>query len=151
MVEVLVALAILGILLTALATAFNASAMNYRQNRGIAEAMNNARQAMARMTALIRTGQPNPADTSTDSCSLLSSSGQDITFRYVSSQKKLYCTVGDVMTQPANVLCDNVTALRFDKTIEGTDVKSVVITMTVTVGDVSETISSAAVVRKNLP
>jgi prepilin-type N-terminal cleavage/methylation domain-containing protein len=141
--EMLIALAIMAVLLTAIATAFNASAMNYRENAGIAEAMNSARNALARMTTLIRTGQPNPANEAVGTCSL---DGGNIVFSYNSAEKKLYYVAGGV----SSVLCDNVTSLTFTKSLAGPDVKSVVIAMTIQIGDVTETFTSAAVVRKNL-
>jgi prepilin-type N-terminal cleavage/methylation domain-containing protein len=143
MAEMLIALVIMAILLTAIATAFHASSMNYRENSGIAEAMNSARNALARMTTLIRTGQPNPANEAVGTCSL---DGGSIVFSYNSAQKKLYYVTGGV----SSVLCDNVTSLTFTKSWTGPDVKSVVISMTIQIGDVTETFTSAAVVRKNL-
>jgi prepilin-type N-terminal cleavage/methylation domain-containing protein len=149
MVEVLIAVTILSILLVAIATAFNASAMNYKENAGIAEAMNSARQALTRMTTLIRTGYPVPADTAANTCSLLTADGQDIVLSYDSAQKKLYyVTASTTDTDP--VLCEHVTAMTFTKSLVAGDVQSVVINMTVTVNGVSETFSAAAVVRKNL-
>jgi prepilin-type N-terminal cleavage/methylation domain-containing protein len=154
MIEMLLSLAILGVLLTAIAVAFNASAINYRQNSGIAEAMNSARQALARMTTLIRTGQPSSAIEAQGTCSLMTAPmpsdnvSHDVSFVLNSGQNKLY--YNDTTASTSNVLCENVTELTFAKTFTGADVKSVIITMTVTIGDVSETFTAAAVVRKNL-
>jgi prepilin-type N-terminal cleavage/methylation domain-containing protein len=55
-VECLIGLAISAILLTALATAFHASVMNYGENEQMYETINNARQALTRMTSKLRTG-----------------------------------------------------------------------------------------------
>jgi type II secretory pathway pseudopilin PulG len=155
MVEVLISLVILGILLTALATAFNASAINYRENHNMSTVMNSARQALDRMTMLIRTGQPDPADTSLTTCTLMTADSKDVTFNFNSGEKKLYYITNDNTTDTDPLLCENVTALKFTKTLgkdsKGIDcVKSVVISMTVRIGDVSETLSAAAVVRPNL-
>jgi prepilin-type N-terminal cleavage/methylation domain-containing protein len=151
MVEVLISLAIMGILLAALGTAFNASAINYRENREISMTMNSARQAMDRMVMLIRTGQPDPADTAAATCTLVAADGTDMTFSYNAGQKKLYCITGG----QNRLLCENVTAMTFAKTtgkdsLNADCVKSVVIAMTVKAGDVSQTVSGAAVVRPNL-
>jgi prepilin-type N-terminal cleavage/methylation domain-containing protein len=143
MVEVLIAVAILSILLVAIATAFNASAQNYKENTGIAEAMNSARQALSRMTSLIRTGQPKPENEAVGTCSF---NGDTIVLSYDSANKKLNYTTGGA----THVLCDHVTAITFTKTLTGADVKSVVINMTISVNGVSETFAAAAVVRQNL-
>jgi prepilin-type N-terminal cleavage/methylation domain-containing protein len=148
LIEVLLSLAILGILLAALGTAFNASAMNYRENRNLSEAMNTARMATDKMVTLIRTGQPDPTDTAANTCRLVTADGTDMTFSYNSTQKKLYCVIGGAN----HVLCDNVTAMTFSKTLSGDAdcVTRVLMSMTVQVGDVSKTVTSAVLVRKNL-
>jgi hypothetical protein len=46
------------VLLTAVAVAFNASIINYRENEDMFWSVNNARQALARMTSEIRIGYP---------------------------------------------------------------------------------------------
>jgi len=148
MAEMLIALVVMGILLTAIATAFNASATNYRENAGIAEAMNSARNVLARMTTLIRTGQPNPAAEATGRCSLITADNHSVVFRYDAGQRTVY--YDDNTAGTSNKLCENVTALTFTKSLTGADVKSIVISMTIQMGDVSETFTSAAVVRKNL-
>jgi prepilin-type N-terminal cleavage/methylation domain-containing protein len=147
-VEVLISLAILAILLTALATAFNASSMSYRENRNIATAMNTARAATDKMVMLIRTGQPDPADTAANTCTLATSDGTDMTFSYNSGQKKLYCITGG----QNYLMCENVSAMSFAKTLssDASCVKSVLMSMTVSIGDVSKTVSAAVVVRRNL-
>jgi Tfp pilus assembly protein PilW len=156
MVEVLISLAILGILLTAIATAFNASAMNYRENSSIAEAIGSGRAALDKMTSLIRTsGNISTASEGASACSLVTADSHDITFSYNSTQKKLYYVTNYSTTDVDPVLCDNVTAMTFTKTLgkdsKGVDcVKSVVMTITVTVGKTSETLTAAAVVRPNL-
>ena len=54
LIECLMGLAISAILLVAVAVAFNASLTNYRENEDMFWAMNNARQALMRMTNEIR-------------------------------------------------------------------------------------------------
>ncbi len=56
-VECLIGLAISAILLAAVAAAFNASLTNYRENERMYVTMNNARQALTRMTSEIRTAR----------------------------------------------------------------------------------------------
>jgi prepilin-type N-terminal cleavage/methylation domain-containing protein len=150
LVELLLGLAISALLLTALATAFNASVINYRENREIYQTLNNARQALLRMTTQLRTGYDVEPDASATQCSFLTSDDQDITYEYRSDTHKLIL----ITNADANeyVLCEHVTGLTFTKTATeaGTDCKSVRISMTVQIGGQIQTLSSAAVIRRNL-
>jgi len=148
--ELLIALAITGILLAAVAVAFNAAAINCRENENIFKTINNARQALFRITTQIRTGLVDPNDISnTDRCTLLCADGSQVTYRYDSTNNTLY--LRDDSTGTDYVLCKNVTAMTFKKDNTATgDVKSVQISMTVQSGNRQRTVSAAAVVRKNL-
>jgi type II secretory pathway pseudopilin PulG len=161
MVEVLLSLAILGMLLTAIAVAFTASADNYRQNSGMAEAMNSARQALARMTTTIRKCDWVWTTGDTTACSPNFDDVEEITFEYDSGTHTLnQITIPESGTQTTYALCKDVTAMTFTKTDLGSAkdsdgvshacYKKVLITMTVTIGDVSETLSAGVVVRRNL-
>ena len=149
--ELLIALAVTGILLAAVAVAFNASITNYRENEDIFKTINKARQALFRITTQIRTGLVDPNDVvSEDRCRLLCADGSEITYRYDSADNKLYLHDHDTGTD--YVLCDNVTAMTFkkDNDTPAGDVKSVQISITVASGDIERTVSAAAVVRKIL-
>jgi prepilin-type N-terminal cleavage/methylation domain-containing protein len=150
LVELLIVLAVMGILLTAVAVAFNASFTNYRENEDIFKTINKARQALLRITTQVRTGLVDPNVVGEDRCKLLCADGSEITYRYDSVDKKLY--LHDHSTETDYVLCNDVTAMTFLKTptTNGADVKSVQISMTVASGDTQRTISAAAVVRKVL-
>jgi prepilin-type N-terminal cleavage/methylation domain-containing protein len=143
-VELLIALAITGILL-----AFNASIINYTENQNIFKAINGARQALSRITTQVRTGLVDPNNISDQTrCKVLCADGSTVTYRYESGEQKLYLNTSGV----DHLLCDNVAAMTFKKD-NGTptgDVKSVQISMTVVSGDVRQTVSAAAVVRKVL-
>ncbi|MHC4265130.1 MAG: prepilin-type N-terminal cleavage/methylation domain-containing protein [Planctomycetota bacterium] len=148
-VELLLALALAALLLTSLAAAFSASMMNYRQNEGIFKSVNNARQALSRMTTQIRTGLVDPnilADQS--KCRLMCSDGSEIMYWYKSEDSKLY--LRDFSTNDDYLLCDNVVAMTFkkDNSSPSGDVKSVQISMTVEIEGVRKVVSAAAVVRK---
>ncbi|MHC4757745.1 MAG: PulJ/GspJ family protein [Planctomycetota bacterium] len=148
-VELLLVLAIGAILLTSLAAAFNASVMNYRQNEEMFRTVNNARQALSRMTSQIRTGLVDPNDIAVESnCRLLCSDGSEIMYWFGSVDKKLY--LRDLATGEEYVLCDNVLDMSFikDNSSPSGDVKSVQISMTVESGGVQKTLSAAAAVRK---
>jgi len=150
--ELLIALAITGILLAAVAVAFNAAAINCRENENIFKTINNARQALFRITTQLRTAnavEPNSPD---NECSLITAGGEDITYRFNSADNKLYLITNDDLLDDDYVLCENVTSMSFIKTPtdDGSDAKSVQISMTVQSGNRLRTVSAAAVVRKNL-
>ena len=154
-VELLLALAIGAMLMVAVAVAFNASAINYEENEAIFKTISSARQALLRMTSQLRTSEGVVIDPNSpaNECSFLTSAGQDITYQYRSADKKLYLiTNSDGMEY---VLCDNVAAMTFTRTSAVNDdgflvCKSVQISMTVAHGDTQRTVSTAAVIRRNL-
>ena len=154
LVEVLLSLAVMAILLTAIATAFNASSINYRENEDIFRSMNSARQAMFRITNQLRTAKAVDPNSPANECALITADNEDVTYRYDSSEDKLYLVTNDDLTDSDYVLCDNVSAMTFTKTTEtkdsGTYVKNVQISLTVESGDVERKVCGAAVIRKNL-
>ncbi len=149
-VECLIGLAISALLLAAVAVAFSASLTSYRENERMFWSMNNARQALSRMTSQLRTGYfVNPAAPS-NQCSFFTATNQDITYEFRSVDKKLYLRTNG--TGQEYVLCDNVVAASFTKTPtdDGMDCKSVQISLTVEEGGSQLTLSAAAVIRRNL-
>jgi len=151
-VELLLALAITSILLAAVAVAFNASMINYRRNEDIFKAINSARQALFRITTQLRTATAVDPNAPGNECTFITADGNDITYRYTAAENKLYLI--DNLSAADYVLCDNVAAMTFSKTTRTEDAEtyviSVHISMTVTSGNVQQTVSSAAVIRKNL-
>lgn len=155
--ELLISLIILGILLTAAAVAFNASAANFTANEDIFRAMNTARQALFRITSDLRTAQsvgliPDD-DADNQRCSMITANGDDLTYRYDANSGILYLDVNAGANAGSYILCEGVTAISFDRTTLADDpfaVKNVQITLTVTVDRISQTVSSAAVIRRNL-
>jgi type II secretory pathway component PulJ len=155
--ELLIALAVTAMLLTAIAVALNASFMNYQENEDIFKSINSARQALFRITTQLRTAEAVATDDPANECTLLIGnppSTSSITYRYDSSDNKLYLITNDDPSDDDYVLCDNVTALTFTRQTETRDavtyVKGVQISITVASGNVSKTLSAAAVVRRNL-
>ena len=151
----LIALAIAAMLLVAVAVAFNASAANYQQNEDIFKAVNSARQALFRITTQLRTANAvDPNNALSNECSMITAAGEDITYRYNSSDKKLYLITNDDLSDSDYVLCDNVTAMNCTKTsvVEDSVVKvqKVQISITVASDNVEKTISAAAAIRRNL-
>ena len=151
--ELLLVLAISGILLAAVAVAFNASIINYRENEDIFKTINNARQALLRITSQLRTGYWIDPNAPSNECSFFTSDGQDITYVFRSNDNKLYLITNSNGAE--YVLCENVVSMSFIKrpTDDGTDCKSVQISMTVQgppPRQMQRTLSAAVVVRKNL-
>jgi len=152
--ELLIALAITGLLIAAVAVAFNVSVKNYGENEDIFKTINSARQALTRMTSQLRTAQKDLVDPCApdNECSFFTADGDDITYRYNSGDNKLYLI--DNSSGLSYVLCDNVTAMTFTKDTATEDavtfVKSVQISMTVVSGNDQRTISAATVIRRNL-
>jgi hypothetical protein len=151
----LIALAIAAMLLVAVAVAFNASAANYQQNEDIFKAVNSARQALFRITTQLRTANAVDPNAPSNECSMVTAAGEDITYRYNSSDNKLYLITNDDLSDSDYVLCDNVTAMNCTKTnIVNEDgwliVQKVQISITVASNDIEKTISAAAAIRRNL-
>lgn len=152
--ELLIALALAGMLLAAVAVAFNASVTNYQQNDDIFKVVNSARQALFRMTSQLRTAIAVDPNAPINECTMLTSANENITYRYNSADNKLYLITNDDLSDSDYVLCDNVTAMNCSKTTAVVDamtiVKSVQISITVASDDVQKTISAAATIRRNL-
>ena len=145
--ELLISLAVMALILTAVAVAFNAASVNYNENREIFSVINTARQALLRITSQLRTAiAVNPSEASSQ-CSLVTAQNANITFRFDSAAKTLYLDSGS----NSYVLCKNVSAITFNRTLDlNGQVKSVEISMTVTVDNNSQTVSTAIVLRKRL-
>ena len=153
-VELLLALAIAAILLAGVATAINASFINYRENEDLFKAVNSARQALLRITSDLRTADAVDPNSPVNECSLIAANGDDITYRYNNVDNKLYLVTNFNLGDPDYVLCDNVSAMTFTRQtfIDGTQtkVRSVQVSITVSRGNADKKISAAAVIRKNL-
>lgn len=149
LVEILISLALLAMLMAAVGVAVHASAVNYKANENIFKAMNTARQAMMRITTDLRTAKEVfGADPSTQ-CSMITPDNRDITYRFNSADSTLYLDINP--NAGSYVLCRNVTAMTFARTPPtGEPVRNVRISITVTVGGVSQKVASAAVIRRNM-
>lgn len=160
--ELLISIAISAMLLVAVAVAFNASATNYRENEEIFRTINTARQALTRMTSQLRTAgyevevSPGVYEfiavdplAPSNQCSFWTGTGENLTYEFRSADSKLYLITNSDGQE--YVLCENVTAMNFSKTpTDDGDCKSVQISITVASGDAQRTLSTAAVVRRNL-
>jgi len=128
--ELLISLTIMALVLAAVAAAFNASVVNYRDNEDIFKTINRARQALTRITNQLRTADAVDPNAPSNQCSLITAASDDITYRYDNSDNKLYVD----FNSNSYVLCDNVTAMTFMKDTATEDsvtyVKSVQVSMT---------------------
>ncbi|MBN1506093.1 MAG: prepilin-type N-terminal cleavage/methylation domain-containing protein [Sedimentisphaerales bacterium] len=149
LVECLIGLAISAMLLAAVAVAFNASAINYSENEEMYETINNARQALTRMTSQLRTGYFVDPSAASNRCNFFTATNQNIS--YLFNNGTLYLVTNSDGRQ--YVLCNSVTAATFTKTPtdNGLDCKSVQISLTVRIGNFQRTLAAAAVIRRNLP
>ena len=152
--ELLIALAISGMLLAAIAVAFNASIINYRENEDIFKSINSARQALCRITTELRTADAVDPNSSSSECSMITAAGQDITYRYNQDDDTLYLITNDDLSDDDYVLCEDVVAMTFTKNTAVEDsqivVKSVQISMTVASDNIQQNVAAAAVIRRNL-
>ena len=88
--ELLIALMITGMLLAAIAVAFNASVKNFNDNREIFYAVNKARQALTQIVPRLRTGHCFNTLSPANECAFYDAGETSITYSYDSSDKKLY-------------------------------------------------------------
>ncbi len=151
LVEIIIALALLAMLMAAVGVAVHASAVNYKANENIFKAMNTARQAMMRITSDLRTAAGVSNMDPSNQCSMVTSDGRDITYRFNSTDNTLFLDINIGANAGSYVLCRNVTAMTFTRTpATGDPVRNVRISITVTVGGVPQTVASAAVIRRNM-
>jgi prepilin-type N-terminal cleavage/methylation domain-containing protein len=154
LVEILIALAITGLLLAAVAVTFNASVMGYQENEDIFKTINDGRQALFRITTQLRTAAAVDPCTPNNECTLITAGGDNITYQYNNIDSKLYQI--DNSTSNSYLLCDNVTAMVFTRATDVDPltsqeyVKSVQISMTVQNNNTEKTFTAAAVIWRNL-
>ena len=156
-IELLISLAIMAMLMTAVAFAFDASVKNYQANQGIYKTLNTARAALLRITNDLRTAQAvaliGSGDPDNSRCSMILADGSDVTYRFSAADNTLYYDKND--TGDSYTLCRNVTAMTFNRATvpdDATAIRSVRISMTLTddAGENPQTLAAAAVIRKNL-
>ncbi len=158
LIEVLIALALLAMLMGAVAAAVHASMTNYRENEDMFRAISTARQALIRITTDLRTSSKISSYDSAGQCTIdldgdpaedEAVADWDIAYVYDDSTDTLNLVIDPDGAAESYVLCRNVTALTFSRT-PAVKPRSVRISMTVTVGGQSQTVSSAALIRRQL-
>jgi len=152
--EMLIAIVLTALLLTAVGVAFDAAMDNFGENEDMFKSVNLARQSLLRLTSQLRTAQAVLTTDPNTRCTMITANGEDITYQYDSQAKTLKLITNDDLSDSDYMLCENVEAMLFTKNIAddgGVDyVKSVVITITVSEGDFEKTVSTAVALRKNL-
>ena len=103
--ELIIAMVVIAILLAATAVTFNASIVNYTQNENIFKTTNMVRQALLRITSQLRTAIAVDPNAPNNECSLITAGGDDLTYRYNSTDNKLYLDNND--TSNSYMLCNN--------------------------------------------
>lgn len=149
-IEMLMAMTITALLLTALAASINASVANLKANEGSFKAINNARQALSRMAAELRTSQGVEPDEPANECSSFTADSVEICYRFDSDSGQL------ILEKDGTdyLLCDGVEDLTFTKGLDPVDsgvVRNVQISMTVKYGETTKKLSTAVVIMRNMP
>jgi prepilin-type N-terminal cleavage/methylation domain-containing protein len=149
-VEMLMAMTITAMLLTALAASINATMVNINANRDSYKAINNARQALSRMCAELRTSQgvePSEAD---NLCSSSTADGDVIIYKFDADNGVLNLNKDGV----DYLMCEGVESMTFTKGLDPENplnVRNVQISMTIKIGDVTKKLSTATVIMINMP
>lgn len=159
-IEIMIAVTLLAMLMTAIGVAVQASMTNYRENEDMFRAISTARQALARITTDLRTASEVYSGDTAGQCTIdLDNNAEpnvyanyDIAYQFDGATNTLNLINAPHGAAESHLLCRNVTAMTFTRTpaIATDPARSVRISLTVTVGDYSQTVSSAAVIRRNL-
>jgi prepilin-type N-terminal cleavage/methylation domain-containing protein len=166
LIEVLISLVIIAMLMTAISTAINAAVINHTVNEDTFKAMNAARQTLLRITTELRTANEVFTDGGTVQQGLGFDDDNDAvsdrfhTYHYnkpgdalhddTLEDNALYLITHIAGTDTYYMLCENVTDMTFTRTPATDPVKNVLISMTVMSGNIEKTVSTAAVIRRNM-
>ncbi len=155
LVEILIALIIAAFIMATVAIAFNASSVNYEENKKDISNLNNMRQALNRMTKQIRTAQAVDPNAPLHQCTILTADGDNITYSHNTDTDQLFLITNDVTTDSDYLLCNNVKILTFTKETDIEDgityVKSIKIRMITQTDDGRKyKLSASSVPRRNL-
>lgn len=151
-IEMLMALTISALMLTALAASINATMINFNANENSYKAINNGRLALSRMCAELRTSQGIVPVESSVWCGFITADGVYSSYRFDSSDGVLY--MWNMDTFRSYVLCDGIEAMTFTKGLDPEDpgkVRNVQISMTIKVGNITKKLSTATIVMINMP
>lgn len=162
LVEVLLSLVILGMLMAAVALAFDASVKNYQANEGIFRTVNTGRQVLLRISNDVRTAEYvsiiAPGYDTYKELTLVTADGNNITYFHSLTddtvnglEKNVLYLFGEGGAKYK--LCENISSITFNRSPSNVQpIRNVRITMTLADPDsgVSQKLAAAAVVRRNL-
>ncbi len=149
LVELLICLAIVGVVLTAVAIALDACVANYEANKNMSDSVIKANQALSRITADLRCAIAVEQTEPNNQCTMFMATGDNI--KYLFSGGKLYL----VKSGNSYKLCENISSANFDRTVGVNSlgeqcIKSVQITLRVGSGNYAWDACAAVVIRRNL-
>lgn len=151
LVEILIALAVGALLVTAVMVAFNSAAVNYKENAAIAESMNKSRQFLYKLLSQLRTAQSVDNVTNTE-CSFRTDDGSNLSYIYDGNNVYLDTTPDD--SSDSNYLvCENISDIQFTKVTADGDpnsIESIRVDIQITRDGKTRTLSAGTSLRKNL-
>ncbi len=153
LIELMLVLAIMAVLMAAVGIAFNGVSTNHRENDNAFKAINQARQAVQRITAQLRTADAVDPCAPAHECTFVASDGSLLTYTFDSNAGKLYLKTDDDLSDPDYVICDDVSSANFAKSTSAANptlVKTVQIELTTEVGNATKKICAAAAIRRNI-
>jgi hypothetical protein len=149
--ELMLSLAVSGMLLTAVAAGTWAAVGATQGNDQFVRASHVTRICMDQMTTQLRRCDSCQVAAS-DRVEILTDTGHDWIYQYFPSTKQLKLIQNDVTGKPSYVLANNVTAATFtaDMSADGTKVVRVAIVMSVQVGNTVVTVNDTVAPRRAL-
>ncbi len=155
LVELLISVTLSALLLTAVAVALRASFASYQVTRDMSRASETALHALSRISTELRTASAVARTEPNSQCTFITIHGRDITYRFDDSSQRLYLVTNDDSGDVDYIVCNNLTQAVFSKVTAFDEllveyVRSVQISLTVTVGGYSGTFSSAVAIMRNL-
>ena len=143
LVEVLIALSISAMLLSAVAAAFSATAQAIEINDQFFRASQSARVSVNRISAELRKCRAAGVNGST--LALTSATGEELTYTFDATAKQLKLTVAAVPTPKVYVLANNVESVAF-----ATDGRNYTVSIVVAVGTNRIALTGSALPRRSV-
>lgn len=153
LIELLISLSIMAVIMVAVGVAIDASVQNYNAVNDMSTAMVKANQLLGQIVVNLRCASAVNISEPNSQCSLLTAEGNDITYRFSSSDEKLYLDDND--SSQTYLMCDNISSAFFVKTTDVNDsnvayVKNVQIVLDIKAGSTTQRATRAVSLVKNL-
>lgn len=148
LVEILIALAVGALLLTAVMVAFNGAAISYSENQAISDAVTNARQFLYKIIQQLRTAESVDSVTDTQ-CSFTDDYGNNLNYSFDETNNSIKLTKDST----DHLVCGNVSGITFTETVSAEDpniVKSIRIDLEIFQNGSTRKLSAGTSLRKNL-